>query len=60
VYDYRLHDRDRALELYRGAMEQEAAFKSNARFAARRIEELTQGVQTTQPPPSQTQYGSPQ
>jgi len=60
IYDYRLHNRDRALELYHAAMEQEAAYKSNARFAARRIEELT-GIQTTAtPPPKQTPYGSPQ
>jgi len=41
VYDYRLHDRDRALELYRQVVQVETAYESNVRFAARRIEELT-------------------
>jgi len=41
VYDYRLHDRDRALELYQGVATDPGADASNARFAARRIRELT-------------------
>ncbi len=43
VYDYRLHDRDRALELYRAAVQFESAHTGNARFASRRIDELTSG-----------------
>jgi tetratricopeptide (TPR) repeat protein len=43
VYDYRLHDRDRALELYRAVVDVETEHSSNARFAQRRIHELTSG-----------------
>ncbi len=41
VYDYRLHDRDRALELYRAVTQDETADQSNVRFSTRRIEQLT-------------------
>ena len=41
VYDYRLHDRDRALELYRRVLKEETSRRSNVDFAARRIEQLT-------------------
>jgi hypothetical protein len=41
VYDYRLHDRDRALELYHAVVEDENSTPGNARSASRRIEELT-------------------
>jgi hypothetical protein len=41
VYDYRLHDRDRALELYQSVLKNETAGQSNLRFATRRIQELT-------------------
>jgi len=41
IYDYRLHDRARALELYRSALEHESQHKGNATIAARRIRELT-------------------
>ncbi|MFQ5592384.1 MAG: hypothetical protein ACE5HE_14585, partial [Phycisphaerae bacterium] len=41
VYDYRLHDRDRALELYHGVVNHETTHKTNVRFASRRIHELT-------------------
>jgi tetratricopeptide (TPR) repeat protein len=44
VFDYRLHDRARALELYRAAAEHEEAHQANARFATRRIQELTTGT----------------
>jgi len=43
VYQYRLHDRDRALELYRQVVEHETDNLSNVRFATRQIEELTAG-----------------
>ncbi|MCH8149982.1 MAG: hypothetical protein IH987_18725, partial [Planctomycetes bacterium] len=43
VYDYRLHDRDRALELYQAVLKDEVGDKSNVRFATRRIHELTTG-----------------
>lgn len=41
VYDYRLHDRDRALELYQAVLKEESRDRSNVRFATRRIHELT-------------------
>ena len=41
VYDYRLQDRARALELYQTVVRNPLADKSNVRFAARRIRELT-------------------
>lgn len=41
IYDYRLHDRARALELYRKSLDEESQHKGNSRFAARRIRELT-------------------
>ena len=40
VYDYRLHDRDRALELYQQVIQRETDRKSNVRFATRRISQL--------------------
>jgi len=40
-YDYRLHDRARALELYHEVVEDPASTASNSRFATRRISELT-------------------
>ncbi|MCC7292135.1 MAG: hypothetical protein IT449_08765 [Phycisphaerales bacterium] len=41
IYDYRLHDRARALELYHGVLEQEKDIDlSNTRFSSRRIDEL--------------------
>lgn len=41
VYDYRLHDRDRALELYRSVLAEETGSRTNVDFATRRIEQLT-------------------
>jgi tetratricopeptide (TPR) repeat protein len=41
VYDLRLHDRDRALELYRGVLEHESDNASNVSYALRRINVLT-------------------
>ena len=41
VYDYRLHDRDRALELYKAVVKDESHDRTNLRFATRRINELT-------------------
>ncbi|UCE61387.1 MAG: hypothetical protein JSU63_06490 [Phycisphaerales bacterium] len=46
VYDYRLHNRDRALELYHSVLERETDHKSNVRFASRRIRELTTSDET--------------
>jgi tetratricopeptide (TPR) repeat protein len=55
VYDYRLHDRDRALELYQRVLKHEADHASNVRFATRRIAELTESRSgqpvTASPPP---------
>jgi hypothetical protein len=42
VRDYRLHDRDGALELYQAVVDQETSITSNVRFAMRRIYELSQ------------------
>lgn len=44
VYDFRLHDRAKALELYHEVLRSEADNKSNAAFASRRIHELTEGI----------------
>lgn len=44
IYDFRLHDRDRALELYREVLKHEAQHKGNVDFATRRIQELTGGA----------------
>ncbi len=41
VYDYRLHDRKRALELYRAVLATESS-RSNRHFAVARIKELTE------------------
>lgn len=41
VYDYRLHDRKRALELYRAVLAMESS-RSNRHFALARIKELTE------------------
>lgn len=49
VYDYRLHDRDRALELYQAVVANPDADASNARFAARRVRELTGVASARQP-----------
>lgn len=49
VYDYRLHDRDRALELYRRVTNNESASAANARSAERRIEELTGSARVAKP-----------
>jgi hypothetical protein len=43
VYDYRLHDRARALELYHAVLQEETENKSNTSWASRRIYELTDG-----------------
>jgi len=43
VYDYRLHDRKRALELYRAVLTMESS-RSNRHFALARIKELTETV----------------
>lgn len=48
VCDYRLHDRDRALELYQGVVQHETDIASNVRWATRRIYELTQPGKTVQ------------
>ena len=41
LYDYRLHNRARALELYHDVIGHETRKISNIRFASRRIDELT-------------------
>ncbi len=46
VFDYRLHDRDRALELYKSVVRDESHDRSNLRFATRRIRELTSAAQS--------------
>lgn len=44
--EYRLHDRDRALELYQLVVRDEEGPTSNQRFAMGRIHELTEGQRT--------------
>jgi len=44
VYDFRLHDRDRALELYRQVVERETQDRTNLDFATRRIGQLSQDL----------------
>jgi len=41
VYDLRLHNPEKAVECYKGAIEHEQFNQSNANFARKRIEELT-------------------
>lgn len=41
VHDFRRHDRARALELYHKVLDEETLIDSNTRFAATRIEQLT-------------------
>ena len=48
VHDYRLHDRDRALELYHGVVQNETANATNVRSATRRINALTSDDSTEQ------------
>ncbi len=53
VYDLRLHDRDRALELYHAVIEMENDEQSNVNFALRRIGQLSEnpaGAQAFVPP----------
>lgn len=40
VYDYRLHDRERALRLYQDVLDKETFVKSNVEFAHKRIRQL--------------------
>ncbi len=49
LYDYRLHDRDRALELYQEVLEKETFNSSNVKWAAARIRVLT-GEDESPPP----------
>jgi hypothetical protein len=58
VYDYRLHDRARALELYHAVLEHETADEKNARFATRRIGELSSEVSQGSPRAISRQPGS--
>lgn len=43
VYDFRLHDRAKALEFYQQVLQEENTNKSNSAFASRRIHELSEG-----------------
>ena len=45
VYDYRLYDRDRALELYHDVIENETADRSNVNHSVRRIAQLTKELE---------------
>jgi len=58
VYDYRLHDRARALELYRQVTQLETRNTSNLSFAFQRITELTNLKEETTPPPAHAQAES--
>jgi hypothetical protein len=46
VYDFRLHDRARALELYREVVQHETAYGAHTRFATQRIHALTDGAES--------------
>lgn len=46
IYDYQLHDRARALELYHAVLDKEAFDVPNVRTATNRIEELTRNART--------------
>lgn len=59
VYDFRLHDRDRALELYQQVLTEETKNKSNVHFATRRIRQLTQGRNTERAPTRVTRASEP-
>lgn len=50
LYDYRLHDRAKALELYHRVLEEETLNGSNTAFASRRIYELTDGMKQLEQP----------
>ena len=50
ICDYRLHDRDRALELYQDVLTYEASNATNVRWATRRIEELSGTARTARAP----------
>lgn len=50
VYDFRLHDRAKALEMYHAVLKEEPQNKSNNAFASRRIYELTEGTAQIAPP----------
>lgn len=60
IYDFRMHDRAKALELYHAVLKEENDNKSNTAFASRRIYELTEGMaQISQPrPPGAAQPAS--
>jgi len=47
VYDYRLHDRKRALELYQSVLHDETDDQSNLNFATARIAQLTRDIATS-------------
>jgi len=47
IYDYRLHDRDKALELYQAVVHNPSSDSGNIRFATNRIYDLTKGMQGT-------------
>jgi len=49
VYDFRLHDRERALKLYQDVIEKETFVKSNVDFAHKRIRQLTKELHETRP-----------
>ena len=47
VYDFRMHDRARALELYHEVLKRERFNRSNVSFAERRIKQLTGELEST-------------
>ncbi|UCG17423.1 MAG: hypothetical protein JSV19_05215 [Phycisphaerales bacterium] len=52
VYDYRMHDRARALELYHAVLEHETFNRSNVPFAKERIRQLTEELEAGRRSPS--------
>jgi hypothetical protein len=59
VYDFRLHERAKALELYRAVLEQENFSKSNRLFAADRMEQLTSEEESHLAPQEMQQVPGP-
>ena len=57
TYDYRLHDRARALELYRRVLDAETRNKSNVAFAVQRVHQLTSNELDTTPEPGRGPEG---
>lgn len=54
IYDYRLHDRDKALELYQAVVNNPGSDSGHIRFSTNRIYDLTKGTQGILAAPART------